>query len=306
MGGDLTVASEPGGGSRFASASRSTRCAERPLHAAEGAVASAAAVRPLNILCAEDNPYGRVVLNTILTELGHRADFVGTGEAAVEAVARGGYDLVLMDVTLPDLDGSKRPAASARSWRRRAACRSSACRAAPSRRRGAGRAAGMDGYLIKPLSPSALTQVWDRLAQPVDPTSRRPAPAADGREQCGSLVLCRTSRYAAEHVTGWRSALTPLHRRYQRRAQPWLPRFHDPHHVGHDPVDLEILRRVDGGDAGFLERASSSGGTMPPTTTGTRRGPPRACARPRPRPAAHGSPTGSTGRRHGRLHPAPP
>ena len=43
----------------------------------------------------------RVVLNTILTELGHRADFVGTGEAAVDAVAAGGYDAVLMDVTLP-------------------------------------------------------------------------------------------------------------------------------------------------------------------------------------------------------------
>ena len=57
------------------------------------------------MLCVEDNPYGRVVLNTILTELGHRADFVGTGEAAVEAVADGRYDAVLMDVTLPGIDG---------------------------------------------------------------------------------------------------------------------------------------------------------------------------------------------------------
>ena len=40
----------------------------------------------LRILCAEDNPFGRVVLNAILTELGHRVDFVGTGEAAVNAV----------------------------------------------------------------------------------------------------------------------------------------------------------------------------------------------------------------------------
>ena len=60
--------------------------------------------RPLAVLCAEDNPYGRVILNTILTELGHRADFVGSGEEAVAAVARG-YDVVLMDVTLPGIDG---------------------------------------------------------------------------------------------------------------------------------------------------------------------------------------------------------
>src|SRR4029077_14226854 len=60
--------------------------------------------RPLAILCAEDNPYGRVILNTILTELGHRADFVNSGEDAVAAVTRG-YDFVLMDVALPGIDG---------------------------------------------------------------------------------------------------------------------------------------------------------------------------------------------------------
>src|SRR3954454_9701459 len=64
-----------------------------------------AATRSLRVLCAEDNPYARVVLNTILVELGHRVDFAGTGEAAVAAVNRGGYDLVLMDVTLPVMDG---------------------------------------------------------------------------------------------------------------------------------------------------------------------------------------------------------
>ena len=57
------------------------------------------------MLCAEDNPYARVVLNTILVELGHRVDFAGTGDAAIAAVNRGGYDLVLMDVTLPGMDG---------------------------------------------------------------------------------------------------------------------------------------------------------------------------------------------------------
>ena len=61
--------------------------------------------RALSILCAEDNPYGRVVMNTILTELGHRVDFVESGEAAVAAAARGGYDAVLMDVVLSGLDG---------------------------------------------------------------------------------------------------------------------------------------------------------------------------------------------------------
>ena len=44
-------------------------------------------------------------MNTILGELGHRVDFVESGEAAVKAAARGGYDAVLMDITLSGLDG---------------------------------------------------------------------------------------------------------------------------------------------------------------------------------------------------------
>jgi CheY-like chemotaxis protein len=161
MGGDLTITGKPDGGSRFrltgifdqvaeAAADREGASAERP----------EAPLRPLNILCAEDNPYGRVVLNTILTELGHRADFVGTGTAAVEAAARGHYDVVLMDVTLPGLDGLEatrriraldRPAGGVAiigiSGRANAADEA------------AGYAAGMDGYLVKPISPAALTRL---------------------------------------------------------------------------------------------------------------------------------------------------
>src|SRR6202163_3693707 len=103
MDGDLTVTSTPGRGASFrfavvlsiaaADTSGGTR-AQQPMMPA----------RRLAVLCAEDNPYGRVILNTILTELGHRADFVATGEEAVEAVKRG-YDVVLMDVTLGGIDG---------------------------------------------------------------------------------------------------------------------------------------------------------------------------------------------------------
>jgi len=168
MDGDLVVTSKPGAGSSF----RMTVTVEpvalpSDASAREAAAAPAAApARPLNILCAEDNPYGRVVLNTILTELGHRADFVGTGVAAVEAAARGGYDVVLMDVTLPDLDGLE-AARRIRALERPAGAvaligisgRASVADEA------AGRAAGMDAYLAKPLSPAALTRALASLAR---------------------------------------------------------------------------------------------------------------------------------------------
>jgi CheY-like chemotaxis protein len=100
------------------------------------------------------------VLNTILTALGHRVDFVGTGAAAVNAVAKKHYDAVLMDVMLPDIDGVD-------ATRRIRALPGSAGRVAIVGVSGrgqaddaaAGRAAGMDAYLTKPLSPSALTRV---------------------------------------------------------------------------------------------------------------------------------------------------
>ncbi len=115
--------------------------------------------RALNILCAEDNPYGRVIMNTILGELGHRADFVASGEAAVEAAARGGYDAVLMDVTLAGIDGLE-------ATRRIRALPGVAGRVpvigisgrARSDDEQAARGAGMNAYLVKPVSPSKLAE----------------------------------------------------------------------------------------------------------------------------------------------------
>ena len=57
------------------------------------------------MLSVEDNPFGRVVLNAILTELGHQAEFIGRGEAAAERIAQGDFDAVLMDMVLPGIDG---------------------------------------------------------------------------------------------------------------------------------------------------------------------------------------------------------
>lgn len=160
MGGDLAVTGNPAGGSRFDFSAVVANVEMPDGTTSPGRSAHAAPTRSLAVLCVEDNPYGRIVLNTILTELGHRADFVGAGAAAVDAVAKGRYDAVLMDITLPDIDGFEvtrriralpRPAGALRivgiSGRANAADEA------------IGRAAGMDGYLAKPLSPSALVAV---------------------------------------------------------------------------------------------------------------------------------------------------
>jgi CheY-like chemotaxis protein len=155
MGGDLTVTSAFGRGSSFRLSA--------VLAIARGAAARHApppqpAARQLAILYAEDNPYGRVILNTIVSELGHRADFVGSGEEAVVAATRG-YDVVLMDMTLPGIDGLE-------ATRRIRALAGAAGhtpiigisgRTEPGDEQAA-RAAGMNFYLRKPVSPSALRE----------------------------------------------------------------------------------------------------------------------------------------------------
>jgi CheY-like chemotaxis protein/nitrogen-specific signal transduction histidine kinase len=162
MGGDLEVTGRPGHGSTF----RLTVLAD-PVEAPaapDGEGWHAGTGRSLKILCAEDNPYGRVVMNTILTELGHRADFVDNGEAVVKAMAKGDYDVALMDVALPLIDGLEAtrriralPAAVARTPIVGISGRTSAGDEALAL------AAGMNFYFTKPISPGRLAEALANL-----------------------------------------------------------------------------------------------------------------------------------------------
>ncbi|MGB3866744.1 MAG: response regulator, partial [Xanthobacteraceae bacterium] len=107
------------------------------------------------LLSVEDNPFGRVVLNAILTELGHHAEFVGRGETALERVAQGGFDAVLMDMMLPGIDGVE-------TIRRIRALRSREGRipiigiSGKDTDQALAKRAGADAFLLKPVSPRAL------------------------------------------------------------------------------------------------------------------------------------------------------
>jgi CheY-like chemotaxis protein/nitrogen-specific signal transduction histidine kinase len=164
LGGDLHVTSKKGAGSTFRLTVLAERVASR--RTSERSGARAAPTRPLVVLCAEDNPYGRVVMNTILTELGHRADFVESGEAAVKAATRGGYDAVVMDIALSGMDGLE-------ATRRIRALPGKAGQVAiigisgraESGNEEAARAAGMNFYFTKPVSPGRLAQALSALGQ---------------------------------------------------------------------------------------------------------------------------------------------
>jgi CheY-like chemotaxis protein len=159
MGGKLTVTAKAGHGSTFR-LSVLVDAAQRGTARGITAKGRGPKTKALHVLCAEDNPFARVVLNTILVELGHRVDFAGTGEAAIAAVERNGYDVVLMDVTLPGLDGL----AAARAIRAMPGGVADVPIIGISGRtekadQNAALAAGMNAFLAKPVSPAALAEL---------------------------------------------------------------------------------------------------------------------------------------------------
>ncbi|WP_428265884.1 ATP-binding protein [Haliangium sp.] len=77
--------------------------AESPLRRA--ATTPTPAMPPLRILIAEDNTINQRVAQSLLSRLGYQADVAGDGQAAVDAVRTGAYDVVLMDMQMPVVDG---------------------------------------------------------------------------------------------------------------------------------------------------------------------------------------------------------
>jgi CheY-like chemotaxis protein len=82
------------------------------------------------VLVAEDNHINQKVTASLLKKLGHRADVVGSGKETVEALKLVPYDIVLMDLEMPEMDGLKCVARFA-GWSRKKAGTSSASRSPP-------------------------------------------------------------------------------------------------------------------------------------------------------------------------------
>ena len=159
MGGDIIVAQRPGGGTTFTLSVTLAR-AKAPKAASSGVDADSPQdqARSLRVLSVEDNPFGRVVLNAILTELGHQAEFIGRGEIAAERIAEGAFDAVLMDMVLPGINGIE---AIRRIRKLRAPFGRVAIIGVSGRGddEAASRAAGANAFLVKPVSPRALATV---------------------------------------------------------------------------------------------------------------------------------------------------
>jgi CheY-like chemotaxis protein len=156
MGGDIVVSQRQNGGTTFTLTVTLTR-ARASKTAGSGAdyFVPSDPAKVLRVLSVEDNPFGRVVLNAILTELGHQAEFIGRGEAATERIVQGAFDAVLMDMVLPGINGIE----AIRRIRNLSPPHGRIAIIGVSGRgddEAASREAGADAFLVKPVSPRAL------------------------------------------------------------------------------------------------------------------------------------------------------
>jgi CheY-like chemotaxis protein len=161
MGGEILVTSVPGAGSTFTMQLTLQSASALP----DTDTTRAAVVQPLRVLVAKDNPVNQFVIRRMLEGQGHQVTGVADGHAALEAVLRTSYDVVLMDMQMPELDGE----GVARAIRQLpGAVKQSQIIAltasASDEDRERALWAGMDDYLRKPVQPEALEAALARVA----------------------------------------------------------------------------------------------------------------------------------------------
>jgi CheY-like chemotaxis protein len=167
MGGDIAVESQVGSGSIFTFWVKAREVSAPPSKGAiESSNSAQRAPRSLHILLAEDNLVNQKVATALLKNRGHRVDVVGNGRLAVERSQQQAFDLILMDLQMPEMDGWD----ATRSIRERD--RASGRRVpilaltahAMSHAQEKCMEAGMDGVIVKPFDPAQFYAVIEAAA----------------------------------------------------------------------------------------------------------------------------------------------
>ena len=120
----------------------------------------------LRILLAEDNAINQRVILRLLEKRGHKVVAVETGRAALDALEKSRYDVVLMDIQMPEMDGIEATAAIRQREKSTGGHQQIVALTAHAMKGDSERclAAGMDGYLAKPVNPEDLDDTLMRLA----------------------------------------------------------------------------------------------------------------------------------------------
>jgi signal transduction histidine kinase/DNA-binding response OmpR family regulator len=182
--------------------------------------------RPLRLLLAEDNAVNQKLAVTLLEKWGHIVVKANNGREAVAAHQRQPFDVVLMDVQMPEMDGFEATAAI-RAWENRTALHTPIVAMTAHAMKGDREHCiekGMDGYVSKPLQPQALFDVLQVLA-PAAATEPRPAVGEPAEreapmEQASGIGFDEAT--ALDRVGGDRDLLNELIGAYRTESPKWL------------------------------------------------------------------------------------
>jgi len=174
MGGRIWLESETGKGATFHFTAKLKAGAQDSLCALASGVAEggAAAPRPapegrtLSVLVAEDNPVNQRLVVRLLERRGHSVVLANNGQEAVDASLRQAFDVILMDVQMPEMDGLQATAVIRTGERKAGAQRTPIIALTAYAMKGDREkclAAGMDGYISKPIKTAELWATLELL-----------------------------------------------------------------------------------------------------------------------------------------------
>lgn len=203
MGGRLVVSSEPGSGTAFSfTIPVPVAPSVESVEDLKAAASESLIARPLKILVAEDNQINQRLVLSMLERAGYLVSLVSSGARAVEEAVHGGYDAVLMDVQMPDLDGIEATHAIRRAEEgtsRRVPIIAMTAHAMPGDMENC-LSAGMDGYLSKPIRLDSLIRKIEALASPVEAQPLSIAPNAPGSTPMPSPLVQVSKPLAMPHM----------------------------------------------------------------------------------------------------------
>ena len=178
MGGEIWIESDLGRGSQFHFTAHLgiTDVIDDAVRRGQAAAPAASQSAPvmsgssLRVLLAEDNAVNRVVATRLIEKQGHHVEAATTGREALAALRQADYDVVLMDVQMPDMDGFEATRTiretEQHTGRHQQIIALTAHAMIGDRERCL--EAGMDAYLSKPISPQQLKELLESCSQALD------------------------------------------------------------------------------------------------------------------------------------------
>jgi signal transduction histidine kinase/HPt (histidine-containing phosphotransfer) domain-containing protein len=226
---------------------------------------------PLSILLCDDNAINQKVAARILQSIGYQPDLAGNGREALDALDKKPYDLIFMDVMMPEMDGleatcaireRQKDGAAHPNYQSRIIIIAMTAQAMQGDREKC-LAAGMDDYLSKPILPKdvrAMVERWGGQATPAAPAAPTPktdvsvpAPAAKADAPATASAAKASALAPAAPVPVAKADVPAPAPAAKANAAVPVPKADAPAPAGEEPpVEMDILNDLTDGDAASL------------------------------------------------------